>query len=138
MLCHKKHTCCDNSVVALSLQYDCEFLQQCSLHAHNVGSYSGTISFTVVICGNWSEWSPCSKTCGFGERHRSMDCLIGDEKKTYNESKECYLNDCPAGNYSYFFKWFFVTKNNRNYVIKSNKFLQEVIYFRRKLCSMEK
>ena len=59
---------------------------------------------------SWSEWSPCSQTCGKGQRKRVMMCDLensySDENGLPSEEclralqnvdvKECYLQDCPG------------------------------------------
>lgn len=59
---------------------------------------------------SWTEWSPCSHTCGPGKRKRVMMCDLETSYSDENgmpseecrkalqkeEVKECYLQDCPA------------------------------------------
>lgn len=59
---------------------------------------------------SWSEWSPCSQTCGKGQRKRVMMCDLENSYSDENglpsdeclralqnvDVKECYLQDCPG------------------------------------------
>lgn len=53
----------------------------------------------------WSQWSPCSTTCGPGIRRRVMMCVNLDEGPLDDEcqqalqtsqEKQCNLRDCPG------------------------------------------
>lgn len=73
-----------------------------------------SVYFVVEI--SWSEWSPCSHTCGKGKRKRVMICDLdsySDENGTPREEclkalqnedvKDCYLQDCPGTKLLQFF-----------------------------------
>ena len=60
--------------------------------------------------GNWTEFSPCNKTCGYGYRHRIRECnnpiteYGGMECPGPNKDirKGCNVDPCP-GIYVYIF-----------------------------------
>ncbi|XP_022794273.1 uncharacterized protein LOC111332994 isoform X2 [Stylophora pistillata] len=86
-------------------------------HTHEIEGSGGVSASEIYgkegsVEISWSEWSPCSKTCGKGKRMRVMMCDMEnrffDDKgqptlkdecfkaiQTFEE-KECYLQDCPA------------------------------------------
>ena len=44
---------------------------------------------------SWSEWSPCSQSCGNGQRERSRQCSIYEQCKGKDrESKYCKIKNC--------------------------------------------
>jgi len=48
--------------------------------------------------GDWSDWSPCSLTCGVGEKTRTRKCLQGNSQDCEDESEAepCHLGSCGA------------------------------------------
>ncbi|KFD57836.1 hypothetical protein M513_01069 [Trichuris suis] len=45
----------------------------------------------------WNAWTPCSVTCGTGERTRQRQCMHGTDCPGESfQSKPCYLCDCPS------------------------------------------
>jgi len=61
------------------------------------------------VKAEWSQWSPCSATCGNGVRVRVTLCTNIDDKPLdddcqqilqKSEEKHCYLRDCPG-------EWYF-------------------------------
>jgi len=43
----------------------------------------------------WTPWSPCSVTCGHGERKRTKSCGYSC---TLTEASKCDLDPCPGEN----------------------------------------
>ena len=68
--------------------------------------------FSMPVEISWSEWSPCSETCGKGQRKRVMMCDLENSHSDVNglpsekctralqteEVKVCYLQECPGKN----------------------------------------
>ena len=49
------------------------------------------------VCGNWTHWSECSATCGYGFKQRFRNCTLDGQTKVFVDRKYCYVADCPAG-----------------------------------------
>ncbi|XP_068091514.1 SCO-spondin-like isoform X2 [Hyperolius riggenbachi] len=71
---------------------------------NNCTCVNGSFSCTDLLCpvyGPWSEWGPCSVSCGGGHRWRSRSCTergpegasCGNEVR---EVEECNKDPCPA------------------------------------------
>lgn len=61
----------------------------------------GMVSFVLGESGftKWSEWTPCSTTCGQGEKQRNRMCKDGASAECAGESVEtlpCPDKDCPG------------------------------------------
>ena len=54
-------------------------------------------SMYFLECGNWTQWSECSATCGYGFQQRFRNCSLNGEMKVFIDRKQCYMADCPAG-----------------------------------------
>ncbi|KAM4026917.1 LOW QUALITY PROTEIN: SCO-spondin-like [Anomaloglossus baeobatrachus] len=74
------------------------------LDCNNCTCVNGSFSCTDVLCpvyGPWSDWSPCSVTCGGGHRWRNRTCTeegpgevtCGSET---HEEEECNRPACPV------------------------------------------
>ena len=65
------------------------------------------MNFTIILVdgqwSGWSEWQPCSVSCGRGVRIRSRECndpeplhgglpCIGENQ----DSEDCELDECPS------------------------------------------
>lgn len=49
--------------------------------------------------GCWSDWSPCSSTCGWGIQNRHRSCLADDSANCYGESVQeqpCQIDECSS------------------------------------------
>ena len=64
-----------------------------------------TCNFTPCPFWSYSDWSPCSSSCGPGEQHRDSSCRIGNTithtDKCFHLDREsltrsCYLKDCQV------------------------------------------
>ena len=47
-----------------------------------------------VSWGDWNAWSPCSVSCGIGNKTRSRECLAKDKSKCMGDSKE--VGECET------------------------------------------
>ena len=67
----------------------------------------------VLVDGNWGQWSeitPCNKSCGYGYRHRHRACdspadAHGGEKcygPAVDVIPECNVQKCPGSHSTYF------------------------------------
>ena len=63
--------------------------------------------FVLDMEASWSEWSPCSHTCGAGKRKRVMMCNLETDSRPAveclkalqtQEIKNCYIQDCQGKN----------------------------------------
>lgn len=67
-----------------------------SIPSFDTGPCEGIRSFIPVT--EWSEWSPCSTTCGVGEKTRSRERVNGQFYQTFNFELEvvakCYNDPC--------------------------------------------
>ncbi|KFD55901.1 hypothetical protein M513_03340 [Trichuris suis] len=53
-----------------------------------------SIDFKDPLWSSWSEWTPCSTTCGTGARARYRKCIIGNCPGSYNEVQQCEMPAC--------------------------------------------
>ena len=55
----------------------------------------------ILVCGEWTGWSECSKTCGNGAQYRERNCTeeYNNRNSSYNEGQGQYCNPspCPLG-----------------------------------------
>ncbi|XP_073248460.1 papilin-like isoform X2 [Porites lutea] len=52
--------------------------------------------------GPWSEWSPCSRTCGVGVTYQERECFEKEKPEAYCKGNKrmyetCNIQDCPEG-----------------------------------------
>ncbi|KAM9163493.1 LOW QUALITY PROTEIN: SCO-spondin-like [Pangshura tecta] len=79
--------------------------QAAELDCHNCTCGNGTFACPDPECpfyGPWSEWSPCSATCGGGSTLRHRPCQESPTgapctADAMEEMAECNLQPCPAG-----------------------------------------
>lgn len=57
------------------------------------GDFGYVFSPTDKDTDEWTPWSPCSVTCGHGEKKRTKSCGYSC---TLTESSKCDLEPCPG------------------------------------------
>ena len=51
---------------------------------------------TCPYVTDWTEWTPCTETCGGGQRKRSRQCVSRSCDQELEEVEECNTQECPS------------------------------------------
>ena len=80
------------------------YLHFCEHYLSTTYNYVTTIftqfSFLTSATSEWTQWSPCSLTCGSGDQQRSKSAQISTDGKRMSfaalETRKCNTQECPG------------------------------------------
>ncbi|KAK3914743.1 Hemicentin-1 [Frankliniella fusca] len=85
-----------------------EGLYKCS-GSNDIGSSDAVFELNIDASGDWAEWSDwtmCSVSCGFGTQERKRECLTFNCLGEVSETMPCFVSHCPVnGGWSNWTEW---------------------------------
>lgn len=82
------------------------------LNMVTIPSYYNQIFYLVDIgYGEWTQWSPCTVTCGEMAKIRTRDCVEEICRGKSDDIRSCGLNPCPSNDVLIFIGSVKSTKN---------------------------